>query len=98
MLMPPDHPPILPRTSTSRRKFIGAAAAAAFSSSVRAESAATHCTLHAGDLTTVIGDNAAHEQHRAGYNGVWSLQHAKGTRSLFVPTIAGLNLEHIVTG
>jgi len=57
-----------------------------------------HVMLQAGDLTAVIGDNSAAGSHRAGYNGVWSLHHAKGTRSLFVPGIAGLNLEHLVTG
>ncbi|MBU4459521.1 MAG: hypothetical protein KJ579_03050 [Verrucomicrobia bacterium] len=57
-----------------------------------------HVTLRAGDLTAVVGDNSAGDEHRAGYNGVWSLHHAKGTRSLFVPGIAGLNLEHLVTG
>lgn len=58
----------------------------------------SHTTLKAGDLTALVGDNSAADGHRAGYNGVWSLHHAKGTRSLFVPGIAGLNLEHIVTG
>lgn len=57
-----------------------------------------HDTFSVGDLTAVIGDNAAHEKHRAGYNGLWSLQHRSGTRSLFVPGIAGLNLEHIFNG
>jgi hypothetical protein len=32
-----------------------------------------------GDLSVVIGDNAAHENHRAGYNGLWSLRHKKST-------------------
>jgi len=59
---------------------------------------AGHVELTAGDLTAVVGDNSAHDQHRAGYNGLWSLRHAAGTRSIFVPTLAGLNLEHIVTG
>ena len=66
--------------------------------SLRAESIATHTSLQLGDLTALIGDNSAHEQHRAGYNGVWSLRHSAGTRSIFVPAVAGLNLEHIVTG
>lgn len=57
-----------------------------------------HATLQAGELTAVVGDNAAAGEHRAGYNGVWSLRHAGGKRSLFVPAVAGLNLEHIVTG
>lgn len=84
--------------STNRRRFIQTASAAVIASNVRAESSASRCTLKAGDLTAVIGDNSAHEQHRAGYNGLWNLQHTKGTRSLFAPPIAGLNLEHIVTG
>jgi hypothetical protein len=64
----------------------------------RAADAPGHTTLQAGDLTAVIGDNSASGVHRAGYNGVWSLRHAKGARSLFVPAFAGLNLEHLVTG
>ena len=58
-----------------------------------------HSTFKVGDLTAVIGDNAAHEKHRAGYNGIWSLQHnTASTRSTFVPEVAGLNYEHIVNG
>jgi hypothetical protein len=82
----------------SRHQFMLSAAAAVAGSSVRAESQASHTLLRAGDLTAVIGDNSAQGQHRAGYNGLWSLQHEKGSRSLFVPAVAGLNLEHIVSG
>ncbi|MFW6124613.1 MAG: hypothetical protein ACOC46_00585 [Pirellulales bacterium] len=57
-----------------------------------------HATYRVGELTATIGDNAGHEQHRSGYNGVWSLRHATGTRSLFVPAYAGLNHEHIFDG
>jgi hypothetical protein len=57
-----------------------------------------HDTFQVGDLTAVIGDNAAHEQHRAGYNGVWSLTHKSEPTNLFVPAVAGLNLEHIFDG
>jgi hypothetical protein len=32
-------------------------------------------TFKVGDLTAVIGDNAASGKHRAGYNGVWNLVH-----------------------
>lgn len=84
--------------TANRRRFLRAAAAAALASMARAQVAAAHVTLQAGDLTAVIGDNSASGEHRAGYNGLWSLRHAKGTRSLFVPAVAGLNLEHIVTG
>jgi hypothetical protein len=57
-----------------------------------------HDTFQAGDLTAVIGDNAAHDEHRAGYNGVHRLVHRTEATTLFVPTVAGLNLEHIFDG
>ena len=57
-----------------------------------------HDQFSVGDLTAVIGDNAAHQGHRAGYNGLWSLRHKQSTRSVFVPGIAGLNLEHVFNG
>ncbi len=91
----------------SRRHFLCASAATAlgaplaFSSGLRAapsDAKPGHATLKAGDLTAVIGDNSAEGEHRAGYNGVWSLRHSAATRSVFVPAVAGLNLEHIVTG
>lgn len=59
----------------------------------------THDTFQAGDLTAVIGDNAAAgAEHRAGYNGLWSLTHRTEPTNLFVPTVAGLNFEHIFDG
>jgi hypothetical protein len=57
-----------------------------------------HDTFRAGDLTAVIGDNSAAGAHRAGYNGVWSLVHRTQAANLFVPTVAGLNFEHIFDG
>jgi len=57
-----------------------------------------HASFEVGDLQAVIGDNAEAPGHRAGYNGLWSLTHRTGTRSLFVPGIAGLNLEHYFNG
>lgn len=88
-------------TALHRRDFIRGAASAAIGTQIAAaspDSKPSHGTLRAGDLTAVIGDNSAQGEHRAGYNGVWSLRHAKGSRSLFVPAVAGLNLEHIVSG
>lgn len=60
----------------------------------------THDTFEAGDLVAVVGDNSADEPsgHRAGYNGIWSLRHRQADREFFVPGIAGLNFEHIVSG
>jgi hypothetical protein len=55
-------------------------------------------TFSVGDLTAVIGDNDAQGQHRAGYNGLWSLTHKTEPTNLFVPTVAGLNLEHVFDG
>jgi hypothetical protein len=55
-------------------------------------------TFSAGDITAIIGDNAAEGMHRAGYNGVWSLTHKNEKTNLFVPTVCGLNLEHIFDG
>jgi hypothetical protein len=91
----------------SRRNFLRASAVSAFSAplvfssrlrAAPADEKPGHATLQAGDLTAVIGDNSAEGAHRAGYNGVWSLRHSAATRSMFVPAVAGLNLEHIVTG
>jgi len=55
-------------------------------------------TIAAGDLTAVIGDNEAGEGQRAGYNGVQSLTSVHCPESLFVPGIAGINLEHLLDG
>src|SRR5262245_2556919 len=55
-------------------------------------------TLKAGDLVAVVGDNEAADKHRAGYNGLWSLTHTRQPQSPFVPTVAGMNLEHIFDG
>lgn len=87
----------------NRRTFLKSSVAMAgvLSSNLHAAPSASvpsHATLKAGDLTAVVGDNSAEGEHRVGYNGVWSLRHAAGTRSVFVPAVAGLNLEHIVTG
>ena len=58
-----------------------------------------HETVSAGELTAVIGDNEAYEGQRAGYNGVQSLTSVHcPAESLFVPGIAGLNLEHLLDG
>lgn len=55
-------------------------------------------TFRAGDLTAIIGDNESSDPHRAGYNGVWSLTHRTESTNLFVPAVAGMNLEHIFDG
>lgn len=60
--------------------------------------AANHADINYGNLNATIGDNSAGPEHRAGYNGVWQLSHRTQRRSIFVPGIAGLNLEHAITG
>src|SRR5262245_41604321 len=58
----------------------------------------THDTFRVGDLTAIIGDTAGSGDHLAGYNGLSSLAHRREPANLFVPTVAGLNFEHIFDG
>ena len=57
-------------------------------------------TLSTSQLTAVFGDNEAgtgpHAHHRAGYNGLWSLTSVHARENCFVPSVAGLNLEHLM--
>lgn len=55
-------------------------------------------TFTLGDLTAVIGDNDSKGDHRAGYNGLWSLTHRTDPANVFVPAVAGMNYEHIFDG
>lgn len=55
-------------------------------------------TFTLGDLTAIIGDNDAKGEHRAGYNGLWSLTHKTEPTNVFVPIVAGMNFEHIFDG
>ena len=57
-----------------------------------------HTTLTAGDLTLVGGDNEAYGAHRADYNGIHALTHRTEQENVFVPAVAGVNLEHIFDG
>ena len=84
--------------NTSTAAALGASAVSSITKSASLDEGPGHSTLSVGDLTAVVGDNSADGEHRAGYNGLWSLRHASGTRNVFVPAVAGLNLEHIVTG
>ena len=55
--------------------------------------------LRSKALRVAIADNQAHAPgHRAGYNGVAELVPAGSDRNLFVPAVAGLNFEHILSG
>ena len=57
--------------------------------------------LQRGPVTAVIVDNGQSPQlpdHRAGYNGIGWLQHARRADDVFVPAYAGLNFEHIHDG
>ena len=63
----------------------------------------SYIKLERGDVSVVVVDNAALDLpelpgHRAGYNGIASLRHSKHRENAFVPSIAGLNFEHIHDG
>lgn len=58
---------------------------------------------HRGDVTAIFVDNAPLDLdilpgHRGGYNGLASLTHRQRSENLFVPSLAGLNFEHIHDG
>lgn len=56
-------------------------------------------TVEEGDLRAVFVDNTAvTPDHRAGYNGIAQLYHARQDSGVFVPAFAGFNLEHIFGG
>jgi hypothetical protein len=59
--------------------------------------------LKRADVEAVIVNNEAVndevlKDHRAGYSGVGSLKGAGRAENYFVPTVAGLNFEHIIDG
>ena len=52
-----------------------------------------------GDLKAIFVDNSEIKpHHRAGYNGIAQLYHAREDSGIFVPAYAGFNLEHIFGG
>lgn len=86
----------------NRREFLASAVTSATAISVanatESKSISKHVEIEKGDLQATIGDNSATPNHRSGYNGIWHLSHRLHPRSIFVPGIAGLNLEHAITG
>lgn len=56
-------------------------------------------TVENGNLKAVFVDNQAFDpNHRAGYNGIAKLYHTDQDSTVFVPSFAGFNLEHIFSG
>ena len=59
-------------------------------------------TLKNKGVEVLIGNNTSHDhpggKHRAGYNGIFAMTHPDQEESPFVPTVAGLNLEHYFDG
>jgi hypothetical protein len=51
-------------------------------------------TFRTSRLVCVIGDNAASDGHRAGYNGIFRMMAPGVDESVYVPAYAGVNLEH----
>lgn len=63
----------------------------------------SHVKLQRANTQVIIINNAAVDLpglpgHRAGYNGIGSLTHKMQRTNAFVPSIAGLNFEHIHDG
>lgn len=62
-----------------------------------------YTVLKRGPIEAVIVDNRAVDDavlpgHKAGYHGVGALRHERQPRNLFVPSVSGLNFEHIHDG
>ena len=51
-------------------------------------------TFRVSRLHCVIGNNKAVVDHRNGYNGVFRMTAPGQNMSVYVPAVAGLNLEH----
>ncbi len=62
-----------------------------------------YVVMKRGEVEVVVVDNSAVDdevlpKHRAGYSGIAVLRHTGRPENLFVPGIAGLNFEHILSG
>jgi hypothetical protein len=56
-------------------------------------------TVRSGNLRAVFIDNSdMPPAHRAGYNGIAELYHTEQDSTVFVPSYAGFNLEHVFSG
>jgi hypothetical protein len=53
-----------------------------------------HDTFRVSRLQCTIGNNTAMGEHRTGYNGIFRLTAPNVDQSAYVPTVAGVNLEH----
>lgn len=62
-----------------------------------------YVVLKRGPVEIVVVNNEAVKDavlpdHRAGYSGIAAIRHKNRAENLFVPTVAGLNFEHILDG
>ena len=51
--------------------------------------------MQTAELSLIIGDNSAHQNHEAGYNGIWDITSIHDDQPLFVPQYCGMNFEFI---
>ena len=51
--------------------------------------------LETDEASFLVGDNTAHGDHQAGYNGIWQVTSVHDERPFFVPTYCGMNFEFI---
>ncbi|MBN2329763.1 MAG: hypothetical protein JXR73_21660 [Candidatus Omnitrophica bacterium] len=57
-----------------------------------------YALLQASEIQCLIGNNAPKDEHQVGYNGLFRLTSIHQPKSIFVPSYAGLNLEHYFDG
>jgi hypothetical protein len=95
---------LVPITGWAAHPFAAPGVTSLTNPKVRFQPAGEHfAVLQRADVRAVVVDNAELNLpqlpgHRAGYNGLAALSHRQRAANLFVPSIAGLNFEHIHDG
>jgi hypothetical protein len=86
---------MLERDPIMKIRYCGFAAMATFAAAANAQD---HDTFRISQLQCTIGNNAAAGEHRGGYNGIFRLTAKNADESAYVPSVAGINLEHYFDG
>ena len=86
--------PILPWLLCLLTLLVDGALAAEASPAADGRSGTDFVDLHVGHLTCRIGNNRALGNHRARYNGIFSMVSPDQEENLYVATYARLNITH----